>query len=427
MEVACVTALSGDRMRPFREGDTYATFQNVVNTTVREIEALDNDYVLKASQAELEEYYVAKVIIEPLCLDTANHYIEREEGTQIGITDSFSRIRYAGEGAVSVKGTTIHIAIPYTGDKILWRVRPSTFSLSGYPELDIRDAAVVFSCTFRDDAANAQQLKAEIAGTISALSEAVANIHRDVDSHNRSAPATLKAALARKLDKARSATGAIAALGIPMKKRGHPLTYTVPTKRRASPISRPRVATEKYEAEPALDPAEFEYIIGVLKSMSLVIERNPAAFATLDEEAIRMHFLLQLNGHYEGAATGETFNAVGKTDILIRVNNRNIFVAECKFWRGVKSFDDAIDQVLSYLSWRDSKCALLVFNRTKDSSAVRQKMHEAMIARPEFRKVSAQDSQGDSRYVFVKTDDPGREIHISTLLFDIPNPANADT
>ena len=29
---------------------------------------------------------------------------------------------------------------------------------------------------------------------------------------------------------------------------------------------------------------------------------------------------------------------------------------------------------VGYLSWRDSKCALLIFNQTKDSSAVRQKM-----------------------------------------------------
>lgn len=152
--------------------------------------------------------------------------------------------------------------------------------------------------------------------------------------------------------------------------------------------------------------------------MSLVIERSPAAFASLDEEAIRSHFLLQLNGHYEGAATGETFNASGKTDILIRVENRNIFIAECKFWHGPKSINDAIDQLLGYLSWRDSKCALLVFNKTKDSSSVRLKMHEIMGSRPEHRKTLVHDPNGDSRYIFIKLEDPGREIQICTMLFD---------
>ena len=140
----------------------------------------------------------------------------------------------------------------------------------------------------------------------------------------------------------------------------------------------------------------------------------------MDEEAIRTHFLLQLNGHYEGLATGETFNSVGKTDILIRVDNRNIFIAECKFWRGPHSFSDAIEQVLAYLSWRDSKCALLVFNRQKDSSAVKDKMHEIMEARPEWRKTITPDADGEGRYFFVKESDPGREIQIHTMLFDVP-------
>ena len=52
--------------------------------------------------------------------------------------------------------------------------------------------------------------------------------------------------------------------------------------------------------------------------MAQVMERSPSAFSTMDEESLRSHFLVQLNGHYEGQATGETFNYEGKTDILIR-------------------------------------------------------------------------------------------------------------
>ena len=154
--------------------------------------------------------------------------------------------------------------------------------------------------------------------------------------------------------------------------------------------------------------------------MALVIERNPAAFASLDEETIRTHFLLQLNGHYEGSATGETFNAAGKTDILVRVEDRNIFIAECKFWRGPKAFNAAVEQLLSYLSWRDTKCALLVFNKTRDSAAVRQKMHEGMEAHPAHRRTVAYDPSGDARYIFVKESDPGREIIITTQVYDLP-------
>jgi hypothetical protein len=45
----------------------------------------------------------------------------------------------------------------------------------------------------------------------------------------------------------------------------------------------------------------------------------------------------------------------GKTDILIRDNDKNIFIAECKFWGGPKLFKETIDQLLGYTSWRDTK------------------------------------------------------------------------
>ena len=99
---------------------------------------------------------------------------------------------------------------------------------------------------------------------------------------------------------------------------------------RSVPFHRPTPSKEDFEPEPA--EAEYQHILSVIRSLSLHIERNPTLFVNLDEETIRDNILLQLNGHSEGAATSETFNGKGKTDILIRVGDRNIFIAECKFW-----------------------------------------------------------------------------------------------
>jgi len=407
------------KIYPFKEGDTFATFRNMIENVIKEIQVLDNEYVLKASQAELADYYIEKVKIRPLTLHIDQYYIENQTGTKIDVSQDFHRAVFRGERAV-VQGTRLDIAIPYEGDSLLWRIRPSTFSLSGYAEIEVRDEIIILSITFPDDSADSQKLKSHIDRNIQSLADAVQNLKRDVENHNNSAPQTVSSALQRKRHLAEATTGAVSALGIPMKRRDKPLTFTVPTKRRNLPTSRPKVSTEPYKPEPVLAEEEYQHILEIMRSMSLVIERNPAAFASLDEEAIRTHFLLQLNGHYEGSATGETFNAVGKTDILIRVENRNIFIAECKFWRGSKTFNKAVDQLLGYLSWRDTKCALLVFNRTKDSSAVRQKMHEVMKSCSEHRKTVSYDPAGDTRYVFVKESDPGREVIITTQLYDIP-------
>jgi hypothetical protein len=407
------------RISPFRDGDAHATFSNLRESTIKEIDSLENDYVLKASPTELEQYYIEKVSVAPLTLDAFGYYIEGQKGTQIDVTHDFRRAVFDG-GPHYVKGTALDIAVPYTGDPQLWRLRASTYSLSGYPELEVRDDVVVFTYQFPDDSPEPERLKTEIERTVRSLGEAVAHLAGNVQSHNQEAVVSIKQALQRKLQKAQSAVSAVTGLGIPIRQRSQPQTFAIPARRRESPVRRPAVPTEKFSAEPTLEAKEFEHILAILKSMSLVIERTPQSFASLDEEAIRTHFLLQLNGHYEGAATGETFNAAGKTDILIRVADRTVFIAECKFWRGPKSFEEALDQLLGYLSWRDSKCALLVFNQTKDSSSVRAKMREIMVARPEYRKLIAHDPNGDSRYVFVKSSDPGREIHICAMLFDVP-------
>ena len=138
-----------------------------------------------------------------MTLDAENHYIESQGGTQIDVSHDFSRAAF-GEERILVRGTVLHIAIPYSGEQHLWRIRPSTFSLAGYPELEIRDDVVVFRCSFPDDAAEPQRLKAEIERTISSLSDAVSNLAKNVENHNIEAPRVVQATLERKLSNARA-------------------------------------------------------------------------------------------------------------------------------------------------------------------------------------------------------------------------------
>jgi hypothetical protein len=406
-------------MRPFRDGDTFTTFRNLIDSVTTEINSLDNEYVLKASQTELEEHFIEKVLIEALVLHSDKQYIKNRSGTQIDVSHDFGRAVFPGERAV-VRGTRIDIAIPFEGNPELWKIQASTSSSGGYPDIEIRNNEVLFSISFPDDSAESDRIRSDIERNIKSLEDAVGYLKSDVINHNKSAPEKIKQVLARKRTLAQSTTGAIAALGIPVKRVDAEPTFTIPTKRRTRPAKRPVVETGEYKPEPILEETEYQHILGILRSMSLVIERNPSSFASLDEESIRDHFLLQLNGHYEGGATGETFNASGKTDILIREENKNVFIAECKFWHGQKAFCDAVNQMLSYLTWRDSKCALLIFNRTKDSNAIRQKMHEAMEALPEHRNTVSYQPDGESRYILIKEDEPGKEIIVTTQLYDIP-------
>ena len=91
----------------------------------------------------------------------------------------------------------------------------------------------------------------------------------------------------------------------------------MPKTRKKLRPARPKPKTVLEEDEYYLKPEDYEDIINTLQSMSLVFERSPAAFKQMEEEHIRFHFLVLLNGLYEGDATAETFNSSGKTNILI--------------------------------------------------------------------------------------------------------------
>jgi hypothetical protein len=231
--------------------------------------------------------------------------------------------------------------------------------------------------------------------------------------------------LARQLIEARkerllSAKKMAASLSFPLKPRDGAQSFYVPTVRKKIGTREQPKASEPFKPEPALDERQYQDILSAIDGMARTMERSASAFVDMDEETLRTQFLVPLNGMFEGAATGETFNAAGKTDILIREGDRNVFIAECKFWHGAKSITEAIDQLLSYLTWRDTKAALIVFNRNTNFSAVLKTLRETVDAHPHKKRGPKDESETRFRYVFSKPDDAAREITITVLAFDVP-------
>jgi hypothetical protein len=131
--------------------------------------------------------------------------------------------------------------------------------------------------------------------------------------------------------------------------------------------------------------------------------------------------LVALNSQFEGLAGGEVFNGSGKTDILLRVDDRNAFIAELKIWRGPKSLDDAIDQLLSYLVWRDTKAALIVFIEVKDASKTIETARRTIVGHPRcLRELTG--APPDRFDYAMSSGDEGREIHLAFLPFVVQRP-----
>jgi len=230
------------KIYPFIEGDTFATFRNLIKKVIQEIQSLDNEYVMKVSKTELEDYYVNKVTIRPLIFHTDQYYIENQAGTKINLSHDFRRTMFPSRHAIT-QGTLLDIAIPYEVDSLLWRIQPSTFNLHDYPLIDVRDDSIVLSVSFPDNSADPERLKSEINRHVQSLVDAVQNLNRDVKKHNSSAPLTVKSALQQKRKLAESTIGAVVSLGIPIKHLDKPLAFTIPTKRRKLPAMQPEIPT----------------------------------------------------------------------------------------------------------------------------------------------------------------------------------------
>lgn len=138
--------------------------------------------------------------------------------------------------------------------------------------------------------------------------------------------------------------------------------------------------------------------------------------STLEIQPIELH----LNGYYPGEATGETFRRSGKTDIRIENEKRTAFVAECKIWKGSAELVKAIDQLLSYLTWRDCKTALMIFNKHNAGfKKIQDQIPKILQSHTNFEKHVKCDADGEWRCILRSQEDTDRKVIVHVFLFNL--------
>lgn len=118
--------------------------------------------------------------------------------------------------------------------------------------------------------------------------------------------------------------------------------------------------------ESCISDRDYENINNIILMCGTTMEKTARTYYVNGEEELRDHLLATLNTHYEHA-TGETFRKIGKTDIHIEFENKAAFIGECKIWHGERLFQEAIEQVLNYSTWRDLKVSVIIFNKENKS------------------------------------------------------------
>lgn len=384
------------------------------------INALDSDRVLNTSIEDLVSFFFENHVMDVPVMNADDIIVDQQERD---IDVSHDRMRYVRDRSrpLHVKGTAVTVEVPFTGDGNFFDIQPSTYSMNGVHGTRNRNS-IFFEIKGTD--LTSDGVKQEIDSRVSQYTTNLDRLRQDTAPFNASLESLIRTQLEQRRKKLLSDKDLVSGLGFKMRQRdGDSATYVAPQVRKKIKPVLPTPSVEPFKPEPVMSLDDFNNILGILDSMARVMELSPSAFRTLGEEDIRMQFLVQLNGHYEGQATGETFNYEGKTDILVKSEGKNIFISECKFWSGPKGLHETIDQILGYLSWRDTKAAVVIFSRNKSFSAVVEQIPECVQEHPKCKKFLNNRSETSWEYIFSHKDDVNREIRIAVMAFNVPNEA----
>ncbi len=409
--------MNGSRELLFRSKDLNALISTWESRLKDEIEEWNPNRILSTSEHDLVAYLVDRFTIDPPSLLRDQVYIDREGETNIDVSRRFE-YNLGRKGPYHVPGSYVTVGIPFKGEGGLFQFKASTYS-SNPPYGQVSGSSVLVS--FQDVKLDPQQLRNEIDTLVDNIEKHLEWIRNDVKQWNDRVPGIAENYIRNRKQRLLEHSSMVSALGFPMKRRPDADSSSkLPLDRKKRPVTLPPTPSEPFEPEPALLDSDYDDILDIIDRLALQIERSPKTFVNMKEENLRDIILVDLNGHYEGDATGETFNAEGKTDILVRAADRHAFVAECKFWEGEKALHTAIDQILGYLTWRDTKTSLIIFSKNMDFTRVLSSIMKSVPQHPCYKSKLKKNSETHFRYLFKQKHDPDRDLYLAVQVFNIP-------
>jgi len=402
-------------MKLFNEGSLRDVLENQSRKLKAEVESQDRNYLLNANETQLIQHFTDKYRIEPLVLHADRIYASDRE--ELIPAERFDNFRFNVERGGEYRKQVVTYHIPYSGDQNLLRYAPSTRIL-WTQEVNVTHGEILFDLiNWSDDAAS---ITRDAESFLNSVQTQAGHVATEVTAFNARLETDVSQIIKNRKAELLKKSSLLAALGVPLKKAEDvPSTFAVPAPKKKVVVAKPPAPTSAFVPEPTLDDATYQEVLKIINDTGIEIERNPSIYQGKDEETLRDHFLMVLSPHFS-SVTGETFNKSGKTDILIRHEGKNLFVAECGIWKGVKQFLGKIDQLLSYLTWRDSKTALICFVRNKEFGTVIETIKKETPSHACFVKEHPPVSEAWLRYEFTLKDDPSRPVRVTVLCFHFP-------
>ncbi len=404
-------------MKPFCEIDLRNAIQEQWKKVHKKVDSMSNEEIMANDSEILAENIYQEFHIPPVEIfneDESKRSIKAEKIKKY--IDPFMR-DYGDKEYKYFDGIVATFYYPYSGERDLFKCKASTFSVSGYPEIDLGNEYISFRVEKTLNEMDGDNAKEKLLGSVShdlnAIKTGIGYANSDAEEFNLSLKSQTLGFIQDKKKKVESFYSIAQALEITIEKKDF-IARHIPIKRNILPIE------HKYKSELyyCISDEEYNDILSMIKHTASTYERTPSSYKSMKEEDLRNTLLAALNGTYQGDANGEVFRNSGKTDISIESENRAAFIAECKMWTGQKEVERAIHQLDSYTTWRDCKTALVYFVRRKDFLKTLDNMRGALNDIGCVKKVKEMDKNEFDVLVFSEKN-VGQKIKMRVMLFNL--------
>jgi len=403
----------------FNEGDLGASLDAMQRKLVEEVTSAPAEHVLHVDEDAWAAALADRWAVDCPALRSAEMWQDEPKEVQVDVRYDHGRAVYDRSQPVMWPGFRVVVHIPFDGDHGVFELRPNQYSHNP-PRAEVRGQDLVDVIEYPretpvDIAARAQHLA-------STVEQWLGWARSQIGAYNASLEAEARSAIVHRRESITSHQAHIAATGLPVGPPGaSDRTYIADAVvRRPAPVLPNLPESQSIPLEPVLANEVYEHILGVVRDQLVGMERSPKAYAGMGEEARRTVLVDALNTHYRGKAAAEAFNFHGKTDILIRHDNQNLFIAECKYWSGAKGFTDTVDQLFGYRAWRDTKLAIVMFVREPDLTALIDKARDALAAHPQFIEWDETPQELELRAVMSWPGDERRRATLTVYLSSTP-------
>lgn len=305
----------------------------------------------------------------------------------------------------------------FEGDSILFESKSNTYSVSGYPEIEIKGNILTLSSSEKletmDNIENKDLLFSKIENDLNIITKYVGYCNKMAVEFNNSIKKKARLEINDRKLKIGSFHKISEWLEIPIDIKKPKIIKTIEVKREILPL----MAEKPNEINYVITDEIYTGTLSMIRHICSSFERTPTTFAVHSEEGLRDIILSQLNGVYKGRATGEGFRKAGKNDISIEFENRSAFVVECKIWKGIVSFKSALAQLFSYTTWRDTKLCLIIFSKNDDFFGVLEKIKTDLPGIDNF--ISHKEIEKNEFNVMFKRDKNREFLNVRVFVFDL--------